>query len=171
MADTINATLNAVASVYRKTPLDLGDVINTQRSEFSAAIDYGTSASQCDIVWADTRTVTTGANDDIDLRALSDTIYGSAVTFVLAKLSYLYIYNKTATTLYYLNLDSSVANGCTALFDGGATSKVRIGPSSVFVVSSIVDAFTVDATHKVIRIHNNAAGSITYDIVVAGRSV
>lgn len=170
MADTQTASLNVTAAINRKTPLDLGDVLSNMSKAFNVEMANGTSASQVDKTWGDTRTVASGADDDIDLRALTETILGSTITTTLAKLRYLFIWNETATTGDYLFIDASVTNAFTGMFVGVTTGKDPIGPASPFVKANIVDGWTVDGTHKVLRIHNAGTHTITYHILIAGTS-
>ena len=62
------------------------------------------------------------------------------------------------------------ANACTAPFGGSATSLVEIGADSALLLSSKKDGWTVDSSHKILRIANPSADAITYNIVILGTS-
>jgi hypothetical protein len=171
MPDTLTLNVRASLDWLFKETLDLSIVSDVSRLEFSSAAVDGTGADQCDKLWHDERTVAGGANDDLDLSALAMSLFGSSVTISLEKLKWLVLVNKSTTSGDKLRLDSSATNGFTGLFGDSATSKFEIGADSPLLVGRKRDGWTVDATHKVLRIHNPGGTAITYRIALAGTSV
>ena len=173
MADTVTSNIKASVDWLRITPLDLSNVTDSGGTAsppaYSKSLASGTAVDTADRVWADTRTLASAANDDLDLTALTATIFGSTVTVTMAKLKAIYIVHSSTTVGEKLNLDTSVANGLTA-FTGSATGKVSVGADSVLLLTSKKDGWTIDATHKVLRITNAGSASAVYYIVLLGTS-
>ena len=171
MPDTLAVNVKASLDWLFKETLDLSIVSDAAKLEFSGSVSDGTAADQCDKLWHDERTVAGGANDDLDLTALVTNLFGTNVTIALAKLKWLLIVNKSTTAGDKLRLDSSVTSGFTGVFGDSATSKLEIGADSPLLVGRRKDGWTVDATHKVLRVHNPGGTAITYRIALAGTSV
>jgi hypothetical protein len=170
MADTLALNVKASLDWLFKETLDLSIVSDAARLEYSGTVGDGVAADQCDKVWHDERTVAAGANDDLDLTALVTSLFGSNVTINFVKLKWLLVVYKSTTSGVKLRLDSSVTNGFTGAFGDSATSKIEIGADSPLLTGRKKDGWTVDATHKVLRVNNPGASAITYRIVIAGTS-
>lgn len=171
MADTLATTLIASIEWLRKETLDLSTVYDRAKLELNEELADGTAADQADILWHDQRTLGTGANDDLDLTALTQTVFGSTVTINFAKVSAILIVNTDTIAGRKLQIDSSVANAFTGWCNASITSKAEIGPDSALFLSSKKDAWAVTAgTGDILRINNPSAGSIVYNIAIVGRS-
>lgn len=171
MADTLTHTIRASINWTFREALDLSNVNDAATLEYSKDCADGTSADQCDKIWHDQRVITTGANDDLDLTALTNSIFGSTVTINFVKVKSILIVNTSTTAGDELKLDSSVTNGFLGPFNGSNTSKIEIGPDSACLLSSKKDGWAVTAgTGDILRINNPNAGSVTYKIVIVGTS-
>jgi hypothetical protein len=168
MADVL--TLNATAKVSWtfQDALDLTTVSDNSNLNLSTDYTDGTSAGKADKIWSDKRTLAAAGNDDLDLTALTDTIFGATRTVTLVKLKGVFIYNPTSTAGDFLWLGGSVTNAHANLF-GDATDKIKIGPLGKIMIESPTDGLAVDGTHKILRITNGGANTITdYRIVIWG---
>jgi hypothetical protein len=171
MADTLSVELKASLAWLFQDVIDLTTISDSSKLDYSKSLADGVGDDQADKLWGDERTVAAGANDDLDLTALVNTIFGSAVTMSLAKVKALLIVNLATTAGDELRIDSSVANAWKAPFNGSATSQVEIGPDSALLLSNKKDGWAVTAgTGDVLRIANPGANPITYRIVVVGTS-
>ena len=133
----------------------------------------GTAANQADILYANERTVTTGADDDIDLAGVLTDAFGSTIT--AAELVALIVINQqqdgTANTT-----DLTIGNGSNPFvgFLGGTTPTVGpIKPGGCFMLfaGDAAGIGTVTATTAdILRITNSAGASATYQIAILARS-
>lgn len=137
------------------------------------AVD-GTGAGQVDLIFCDERTVTTGANDDLDLAGVLTSALGATMTFV------------EIVGIMVINAPRSGAANTTNLTIGGGTNPVTgflggttptigpIRPGGVFMIWNSENAAgfgaVVAATGDVLRVANSAGASATYQICVVGRS-
>lgn len=107
---------------------------------------------------------TTGAttNNDLDLTNLTDD-FGVTINFGLIK--WFLVRIVTPATGAKLTIGNSGANDFVGWF-GAATHTLEVR-DQVFMVNQI-DGFTVDGTHKILRIRNPGASSVIYDVVIIG---
>jgi hypothetical protein len=166
LASEIKASINWLF----QEPLALTTVGDASQLSYDEQLASGTAVDQADRIWSDQRTVAGAANDDLDLTALTHTVFGSTLTVTLAKVKAILIVNTSTTSGDLLRVDSSVTNGFTGATGGSATSLLEIGADSSCLLASKKDGWTVDGTHKVLRVHNPTADAITYDIVILGTS-
>ena len=76
MAVTLNCTLRASLQWALLDTLDLSTVGDQATLQYSQNIANGTAVSTADLIWHDTRTLAAAANDDLDLNALTQSIFG-----------------------------------------------------------------------------------------------
>ena len=170
MADTLATTITCGTAWSFQDALDRSTVIDADALSYSLTLADGTSASQADKVWHDRRTVTAGSNDDLDLNALTNSIFGSTVTINLVKVRTLQIKNINTTAGDILKIDTSVANGCVAL-TGGASGKIPIGANGCLTLTSPIDSLaSANGSTDILRITNTSGNSIVYEIVITGTS-
>ncbi len=171
--NTLGVTLAASLGWLQNATLTDGTIVtdpgNKTNFSYSKSTTTGTTVDLADVIWHDQRTLTASSNDDIDLSALTRSIYGSSVASAFVRVKGIYICNTNTVTGDYLRIDSSVTNG----FVGwcvNATSKCEIGPDSVCILASKKDGWTVDGTHKVLRITANSSHTVIYNIAIFGTS-
>lgn len=135
---------------------------NNSFSSFLKTLQNGTTANKANVIWHDRRTVAAATNDDLDLTTLTDRL-GNALAFTLIKWFVLRLI--TPTTGYKLTVGNGAANQFTGWFGAAAhTEDVMDWMAKV----NQIDGWTVDGTHKSLRIRNPGANPITYDIVLVG---
>lgn len=167
----VTSTIKVEGKWNRTTALDLSTVTDSASLTQTKSLASGTSSDQADQVWHDQRTVTSGSNDDLDLTALTQTVFGSTLTTNVAEVVAILVVNESTTTGNYLTVGSGAAtNPIVAPFGAANTIGVQVGPSSAMLVSSYVDGWAVSGSTKTLRIKNNGASSITYSIAIWGRS-
>lgn len=142
-------------------------------NEYDERLTYGTGYGQSNTDWWDTRTVTAAANDDLDLTALTRTAPIGVATIAFTCIKSVQIEVLTTTTGYYLLVGkvSSVTNGWEGPFHTVAGCVQRIEAEGVYANHQKSAAgWTVDSTHKVLRINNPSAGSVQYRITLSGEA-
>lgn len=169
MADSLATTLKVAMSWVFQDALDLATIADVSKLEFEKSTTDGTGVDQADKIWHDTRTLATATNDDLDLNALTNSIFGSPVTINFAKVKAIIIKNKSTTSGDELKVGAAGTNPFVGPFAGVTTAIVEVGADSVLVLTSLKDGWTVTGgSSNVLRINNPNAGSVTYDIVIIG---
>ncbi len=151
-------------------PLALTTVGDASQLAYDETLASGTAADQADRIWSDQRTLAAGADDDLDLTALTQSLFGSTVTIDFARVKAILIVHTSTTAGEKLSLDSSVTNGFTGPFAGSATSKLEIGADSAALLASKKDGWATASGNKVLRIHNGGSATAIYNVVVLGTS-
>lgn len=135
------------------------------------SLSSGTGAGKADLRFADTRTLSASATEDLDLAGSLADIFGATLTFV--KIKGLYVKAADANTNNVV-LGNATSNAWAALL--GATHTLTLRPgASIQLMTGQADAtaYAVTAgTGDLLKVANSGAGtSVTYDIVIVGTSV
>jgi hypothetical protein len=165
-----NCALTVAVRGDLSTVLDLQTAVATLNRAGGVSLDNGTGSGQADKVWADTRTLTASATEDIDLAGAA-ILDAFGVAAVFARVKALFIQANPANTNNVLV--GGVTNGWATLISPAATGVVTVRPGGGFAAwSGDATAFAVTAgTGDLLHIANSAGGtSVTYDIVVIGSS-
>lgn len=168
MAVTYSGRLKASVEWNDSDAQTLKTVQDASNLAFDQALGNGAGANNFAVQFEEERTIAAGGNYSYDLTALVGTFFGGNITKVLALLKVLLIKNKNTVAGDKLTIDTSVTNHLTAPWEDSITSKQRIAPGSPLVLASLADGFTVDATHKVLKLSNPSAHDITFGIVLLG---
>lgn len=154
--------------IETQSSLGAGDKQSRLSHMLDVDLDHanGTAANQNDRVWS-TRATATAAADSYDLAGtLTSQLDGSVVTF--AEVTYIAVYNESTTTTENLNIGGG--SNAFASWLGATGDEVVVGPSGVMVVSSPIDGYSVTAgTGDLLQI-DPGSDTITYQLVVVGRS-
>lgn len=148
--------------------LSSGLDLTTARAEIAyeknMALANGTGADQANQIWSDTRTLTSGSSETLDLNASLTNAVGESVTFT--KVKGIIIKNKGTTTL---SIGAAAATQFVAPF-GSATDLIKIPPGGIFVLTAPdASGFACAAgASDSLKIANSAGASIDYDIVLIG---
>ena len=169
---TLTAAVQTRITWNNVDALDLSSITDQSALDVLKQIASGTAVDQCDVVWHDERSINAGANDDLVLSALTQTMYGSTVTKAFAKIKYVLIYVKSTTSGDKLIIKSSVTNSILTPFNGINTAQLVIGADSAAMpIVNKKDGFAVTVgTGDVLRINNPGAGAVTYQIAILGTS-
>jgi hypothetical protein len=170
MASTFSGTIKNVVSWINTQPLNpSGTTVVDQNSfQFLEALTDGSASNQAHQIYYNTYTTATTANNDLDLTSLSQTVFGGTLTVTFSKLSLIWIANANAVSLDRVVLLASATNGFAAWGNGVTTSAAVCGPSSNLQLSNFYDPWTVDGTHKILRINVPGANSVTYNVILIG---
>jgi hypothetical protein len=127
----------------------------------------GTAAGQANLVFHTQRTLLTTTDETLDLRALTDTEGTVFGTYQFSKVRAILVELVTATTGYRLEVGAASANQFVGPIKD--TSDIAVVPASGrWFAESPVDGWTVDATHKDLKISNPSGGSAVYKIKIIG---
>lgn len=146
-------------------PLDLTTATARHLLDYVSSLTDGAGDNQIQYMWSDTRSVTAGAPDDLDLRGGLTNAFGATLNFT--NVVGFAIRNKgtTGQTLTVGAGSNPFITWLAATGDG-----VKVGAGGVFVLHSPIDPFgTTAGTADILRIAN-ASGTASYDIVIWGTS-
>jgi hypothetical protein len=163
----LNLALKAGIRGNHTSAIDLGTAILPVDVLAYITLDSGTGANQADRIFTDTRTVTNGATDSLDLAGALLDAFGA--TFTLARVKAILV-KSAATNSTDLQVARPAANGV-ALFPA-ASDAIVIKPGGVFFwAAPDATAIPVTAgTADLINIINAAGANATYDVVIVGAS-
>jgi hypothetical protein len=135
------------------------------------AIASGTGVGQADKVWCDTRTVTTGATDAIDMAGTLTDSFGAVVTFVKLRAIVAFAALTNTTTL---KIQRPAANG-TTLFDAAGAivsglAAVSFGGLMIAWADPQAGVAVAAGTTDLITAVNSAGASASYTIAILGTS-
>jgi hypothetical protein len=162
---TLNANLKAaISATYSATGLATASASLVAQDDIG--ITSGTGSYQADLMFAQTRTLTTGATDNLDLSGVLTDPLGTVITAL--KIVAILIRSRDANTT-----DLTVGNGTNPFLGpfGAAAHTLVVTPGSPLMLANVKTGWTVTpATADILKIVNGAGASATYDIVVLGRS-
>lgn len=166
-AASLTSKLELTVTGTLTNPLDLTTASAPMVSRTAQNFANGVGASQANVLWSDSRTLTTGATEDIDLvgGGLTDA-FGVAVA--PAKLRSVVIVSATSNTTI-LTLFGDVAS---PLILNTAATTFTLQPGGMFVATWPATAgITVTAaTADIIQVANAAGASATYSVIIIGTS-
>lgn len=148
---------------------ELGQVTKQKIPKFAdIAFASGTADYQSDILWADERTLTTGATEDLDLFGILSTAFGATVSAVeVTAVAIASKRNASNTT----NLTVGNATAPAQLWFGSATHTAVIQPEGRLLHCAPKSGWTITpTTGDVLKIANAAGASHVYQIVIMARS-
>jgi hypothetical protein len=166
MSQALSGTVRTIISMSAVNTLDLSAVTDAVAKTETNTYANGTGANQVQVQWHDQRTLLTTAGETLDLTALAGGAFGTAN---FGKVKELIIKLVTATSGYRLQVGDAAgtANKWTAPFADPA-DIITPGAGGILHLSSPVDGWTVDGTHKLLLIYNPSGGSVVFDIYIAG---
>lgn len=163
-------TLTSRASVAVQAVFNKSNALSSPKDVLSKTIQKefanGTSSGQCDKVFRDQRTLTTGASENIDLAGTLTDPFGATVTF--AKVKVIIIENLSTTQTLTVG---GAASNQVINWVGAATDTIKIPPGGFFALAAPAAGFAVTAdTGDLLKILNSAGASCIYNIVILGTS-
>ena len=160
----LNAQLTLSILAHETSSGDLSRTLRATPVSYALSLADGTGVNQAQVVWSDSRTVETTA-ENLDLRSLSDTRDGAAVTVSFTAVKAIYVRNTHATNLLLVG-GATAPNAAGGLPLGVATP---LPPGGVYcVVAPSADGYGVNPSIAVNARFAGSGGSCTYDIVLIG---
>jgi len=158
----INAQVLLSILSHESTSGDISQTLRVTPATYSLSLGDGTGANQAQVAWSDSRTLGSGADDTLNVAALSDD--RGVVAFTAVKL--IYIRNTGAVAINLIG-NSDWATGPQKLPN---TSNYEIPAGGCWVATNPTAAgWSVGASPKYLTIENQSASTAaTYDIVLIG---
>lgn len=134
----------------------------------------GTGLNQADLIYADQRTVLTGANDDIDLSGGLTDAFG--VTITMVELVAMMIINAPSDPTVAANTTDLTIGAGANPFVGFLGATHTIGPIKpggammLFAGDASGLGTVVAATGDILRVANSAGATALYQVALIGRS-
>lgn len=166
MATTLSGNIGVtLAFDYQKID-DFNNVLDSPSFSYAFALVDGTGAGQAQKFFRDRRTVTTGANDDLDLSGTLTDAFGETLAFTAIKGILIYSVPENST-----NLTVGLSSAPFVSWLGGTTPT--LGPiipgGMFFLYRPDAAGYAVTATTAdILRITNAAGASATYEIILVG---
>jgi hypothetical protein len=133
----------------------------------SYTISNGSGANQADMIFQDQRTLAASATENLDLQtgALLD-IFGNAIA--LSKVKAIVV-TALGTNTNNVLVGGAGSNAFTGPF-GSTTDVNTVVPGGTLVlVAPTAGGYTVDGTHKLLKIANSSSGTqVIYNIIIFG---
>lgn len=135
----LNAQVNLSLLAHETSSGDLSSTIRVTPASYAAALTNGTGASQADVVWSATKTLS-GSSQTLNLAALPDIRDGVTATVTITAVKALYVRNTGASPLAFAGAPfpssgqtiaaGGVAVQCDASAAGMAASGVTVTGSA-----------------------------------------
>lgn len=168
MADSLVTTVSAGIKWLFTSPIDAGNVIDPNQLSYTLDQTTGTGSDQVNKEWSDTRSVASGANDDLLLSGLTNTIFANTVTMAFTKIRAILVTNNSTTSGDDLLIGGAASHEWFACF-GATGHKVYCPAGSALLLQNRYGTWTVTSgSADQLRIHNSGSNSISYSIAVIG---
>jgi len=166
----VTLTSSSINLDFRATTTDNQTDGTAVRDEFrrsrQLAYTHGTGNGKAQLCYHVLRSLATTTNETLDLQALLAT-FG---TYKFTKIRAIVVELDTLNSGYRLEIGASAANqwagASQALKDN--TDIIRVPAGGRWLAESPVDGFTVDATHKTLKIDNPSGGTVEYRLYILG---
>jgi hypothetical protein len=160
MSDTLSAALRSTAAWDRVEDTALGTRRDKTTSQHVATIVDGAGVGQADRVFHDQRMVAAGGTDTLDLAALTQQMFGTAVPMSFSVVRALIVTNLEQTPGRYLHVGADAASPATRY-------ALRVGSASRCMVSSVQEGWSTSGAN-ILRMFNPGAAAVSYQIIVIG---
>lgn len=162
----LRTVLELNIKAHEKRSDDLGEAAKLHEFVKSLTMATGTGANQSDVVFSDRRTLA-ATSEDFDLVGALTGALGGTVS--LAEVTLIAIHNTSSTAADVLSIGGAAATQFAAPFDA-ADNEIKVGPGGLFLLTNPIDGFACAAgTTDLLKI-DAGAKTITFDIIVIGRS-
>lgn len=148
------------------------ELITLGTDQFAAlklSLGAGTGEDQANQHWGDQITVAAGADEDLDLTALSGLMPGTTVNFSRVVAVVMAILDPDGALALQVG-PQGVTNGWQGWFSDVLAANWEEVKQGLYKPNTkgATPGWTVDATHKVLRLHNPGAADVTCRIVILG---
>ncbi|GEM_PF-5253523 len=162
----------AAVAWLQTDPQATATIKDSGQLENALALAQGTGEQQADLLWHAQRTLAAGADDLLDLTALSRSVLGATGSVQFAKVKLLLVRNLAGSSGQVLQAGpGGVANGWTEPFAAEANALVQIGPGGHWMQAAPLDGWNVTSSSKILKVHNPGTTQLDYQIVLVGTSI
>ena len=164
----LTSTITAKIAATQTAASDLGTSSFPLAYSESNSLANGTAASQADLLFSDTRTLSASGTEDLDLSGSLSDAFGNTLAFVKVK-SILIVASSDNTN--DVQVEPAAANGFLGPF-AAVGDQLDIPPGGSIMLNAPVNGWTVTAGSGDLLTITNSAGttSVEYDIVIVGTS-
>lgn len=164
-AGTIRTFLSLTRTVTEDERVETRSVAPTQTYNF---VDGGANARGADLIWSDTRSLTGGTTETLDLLSLPDTALGSTATGIMRSVRAVRVANNATITGPRIVVGPAPSNGWNRVAGD-------VGPGGELLAVQSINHWPVGDTTRNLLIHatgaTGATGAISYTITIVGSSV
>ena len=164
VTDVLSGTIRTVMTWERRDGQEIGSYVNAKTVFTDYPIADGSGVGQCDLVFADSRTVAASVMEEFDLTSLAQTTLGTSVPFAFAQVRCVKIRN-TATVAGRRLLVGVSPGSPTSVY------AAEVGPGSEWFAINYRDAWEVTEDNKMFRLSNPSGAAITYELYIFGTAV
>jgi len=167
MPSTLKTNLSASIKIVQSASPDGGSARVEQTVEKIVELLSGTTNDKADLAFVDTRTLTSGSAEDIDLagalaNALGETLTMAEVVAILIVAS--------ASNTTNLTIGGSANGGEAQLFFGAAGDKAVVKPGGLLMAYAPAGWAITAGSGDDLGVANGSGASATYDLIAIGRS-
>lgn len=161
---TANLDLKLSRSLTNQ-PHPLGPITKSNSSFIAVdVLNLGTGDNKANTAFHDVRTITAGANDDLDLSNSLRNAFGILINFVKVKFIGIKHLTESASDSIRLGGGSDCLNNWTK----ASGDQLLILPGGTFMWWAPVAGAATAVGNDVLRVTNLAAGSIDYEVLIIG---
>jgi len=166
MAVTISGSINIQAAIDSVDALDLRSITDPIRYGANYSFTNGTGANQANQVFADTRTLSASATEDLDLAGGLTDSHGVTLTFTKIKAI---IIKAAAANTNNVQVTRPASNGLVLFMAASDGIALTPGACFAFVAPDANGVAVTAGTGDLLTITNSAGTTgVTYDIVIVG---
>lgn len=162
----LSSELNVSVKGLLSSPLDLSTAKDLLEWPYTLTLNNGTGANQANNQWSDSRSLTTGTNENLDLAGGVTNALGATVTFTKVRVL---IFRGLKANTGNLVI-SRPANGVPFL--GAATDNFTLKPNGVVIIAdpSTAGITVTAATGDLINVDNASGATQGYEVIIIGIS-
>jgi hypothetical protein len=169
MADTLGMTIQLALDWLYKETQDLTTPTDEGFLKFDKHFADGTGAGQLTKIWRDQRTLASGADEDLDLTALTSSWFTGTVNANFTTIKFIAIVNLSTTSGEDLQIDATVSNAFVKPWN--TSTKIEIPADGLFLIADHAGpGWTVtNGSEDILNIdRKSGSASLNYRIVIAG---
>lgn len=136
------------------------------RFNLDKVLQDGTAADKADRVWKDVRSLAGSANEDIDLRSVTDA-FGASISFVEIVAI---IIEAASANAGNIEVKPSASNGFTGFLKDASDILVLKPGTSLMLFNSADGQYSTTTSNKSLNFNNTAGSTAAYTVTVIGRS-
>lgn len=162
----LSATVKASINAQQTRSIDLGAGQSSASVALATAFTDGAGAGQCNVLFADQRTIAASGSENLDLSG-SLTYDGQSAVFARVKAI---IIKASSDNTNNVNVSQPASNGVPGIFlAGGDGVSIRPGGVFMWMAPDATGAVVTAGTGDLLTVANSGAGtSVTYDVLILG---
>lgn len=169
MTDRLSLTVKSLFDWTFVSTLDLSNVRDSTQFASTVNFEDGNGLDECNQLFHDTRSLAGGASEDINLLAVTVSMFGGTITFGFDIVKAILIRNNSTTANDTLLVGGQGSNAFSAPFNNDDDAVLQVPPGgSICLLNPSVAGWDVAAGAYALRVTNSGPSSNTYSIAVAG---